>query len=234
MLFLALTISGEAFAAAGMADRFYDHQHWLFPAYAYCLGFGMMVLMIMALLAWVFKAKTRGIVSMASDYLKERSIWGIIVSGVIWGIIVGLIGGVLWEIIWFLALLPISVFICVFPFVLVIRPVRVKWLLSPMMLKWSGMVALSAVIASVLFIVLANFGVLPGTDLVNWSSYRRTTDGLHFYTHPYDSIMEIWTIPFIFMLETIVAIFIYYVGRAVVYWLEKIRPTKECLNEPGD
>lgn len=39
-----LLIPTPAFAAAGFADAYHDHQQWIFPAYFYCLIFGLLLL----------------------------------------------------------------------------------------------------------------------------------------------------------------------------------------------
>lgn len=222
ILSLSLSIYASAFATAGFAEHFYDHQHWIFPAYAYCLGFGLATLFIMITVSLLFKAKTRSVIRLASTFLKEHHIWGIIVAGTLWAIILGIIGDLLWELIWFLALVPLLVIMVCFPLGLSNRKIRENWLLSPIMLKYTGMVVISAIIASVLFIILTNLGVLEGTDITYLAypdMYRR-----EFYTptHPYDSMEDIWEMPLLFLAEIIIALFLFYLGMIMRRVLKKL------------
>lgn len=222
LLFMFIILSAKAFAAAGFADRYYDHQHWIFPAYAYCLGFGLMILLIMTMALLFFKTKSKSVIITVSTFLKEHAIGGIIVAGILWAIILGIIGVVSWEIIWFLTILPFLATTFCFPLVLANRKIREKWLLTPIILKWTAMIVISAIISSVIFIILTNLGVLKGTDI----TYLARPDSIHrdFYspTHPYDSMKEIWGMPLYFMAEIIIAIFLYYLGRINRYLCVKL------------
>lgn len=230
--FLFIILSAKAFAAAGFADCYYDHQHWIFPAYAYCLGFGLVILLIMTITSLFIKTKTKSVIRTTSTFLKEHAICGIIVAGILWAIILGIIGAVSWEIIGFLIILPFLATIYCFPFVLANKKIREKWLLSPIILKWTAMIVISAIISSVIFIILTNFGVLKGTDI----TYLARPDRIHhdFYspTHPYDSMKEIWEMPLFFMAEIIIAIFLYYLGmlnRYLCVKLSAIRKKKRFM-----
>lgn len=222
LLFMFIILSAKAFAAAGFADCYYDHQHWIFPAYAYCLGFGLVILLIMTMTSLFIKTKTKCVIRTASTFLKEHAICGIIVAGILWAIILGIIGAVSWEIIWFLTILPFIATIFCFPFVLANKKIREKWLLSPIILKWTAMIVISAIISSVIFIILTNSGILKGTEI----TYLARPDRIHrhFYspTHPYDSMKEIWGMPLFFMAEIMIAIFLYYSGMSIRYICAKL------------
>lgn len=209
LLFVSIILSENAFAAAGFADSFYAHRHWIFPAYAYCLGFGLATLFIFTIISLLFKTKTKRLISAVSRLLKENAICGIIVVGILWGILLGIISAVLYEIFWFIAIIPIIVIMICFPLGLTNSKIRKNFMLSPFMLKLTGMIVMSAVIASVLFIILTNFGVLKGTDV---TYLARPSRFFNSPTHPYDSMKEIWGLSIIYMIDILVAIALYLLG----------------------
>lgn len=210
-----LLIPATAFAAAGFAERYYDHQHWILPAYAYCFGFGLVTLLILIMASLLFKAKTKNMAIRASTFLKDHPVCGIIVAGILWAILLGIAGAVSWEIIWFLTILPLLEIMVCFPLALAKRRIREERLLSPSMLKWAVMIVMSAIIASVLFIVFTDCGVLKGTEITYLARPNRFHPDGHYSTHPYDSMKEIWGMPLLFMAEIIIAIFLYYLGMIV-------------------
>lgn len=215
MRFLAVTlllIPAPAFAAAGFADAYHDHQQWIFPAYSYCLTFGLLFLFGMFTISLIRKTKTQETISAISSYLIRHRILAIIVTGVLLAIPLGIIGSVSWEIIWFLSILPGLALMIAFPICLVNRNFREKCLLSQLGLKWISMVSISAIVASLLFIILTNLNLLSGTDV----TYLARPDRMHpdYYnpTHPYDSLTEIWGMPLVFIAEIPIAIILYWMG----------------------
>lgn len=54
-----LLIPGSVFAAAGFADAYYNHRNWIFPAYYYCLFFGLLLLFGMFIISLNMRQKHR-------------------------------------------------------------------------------------------------------------------------------------------------------------------------------
>ena len=128
-LFL-LSLPSIAFAAAGFADAYYDHQKWIFPAYAYCLVFGLIILFSLVTVSLIYKTKARYISEHISVYLIKHRIWAIIITGILLAIPIGIIGSVSWEIIWFLSIFPLMGLMVIFPIILINKSFREKYLLS--------------------------------------------------------------------------------------------------------
>ena len=78
-----LLIPTPAFGAAGFADAYHDHQQWIFPAYFYCLIFGLLLLSGLFIISLICKTKTQEITSAISSYLIRHRILAIIVTGVL-------------------------------------------------------------------------------------------------------------------------------------------------------
>lgn len=225
-----LFIPAHAFAAAGFADAYHDRQQWIFPAYSYCLIFGLLLLFGMYAITLICKTKTRKFISSTSSYLIRHRIFAIIVTGVLWAIPLGIIGSVSWEIIWFLSILPCLALIIAFPICLVNRNFREKCLLSWFGIRWSAMISISAIFASLLFIILTNWNLLPGTDITYLARPDRWHPDLFFPIHPYDSLKEIWSTSFVFIAEIPIAIILYWLGLmnlCLCRKLSKIRHRKQ-------
>ena len=160
-----LFVPSIAFAAAGFADAYNEHQRWIFPAYAYCLVFGLIALLVLFKMALIYQTKTQHISEHISEYLIRHKILAIVFTGVLLAIPIGIIGAVSWEIIMFLSMLPFMGFMVAFPIILVNKRIREKLLLSPFWIKWSLFISISSVTASLLFIILTDCNLLIGTDI---------------------------------------------------------------------
>ena len=99
-----------------------------------------------------------------------------------------------------------------FPIILVNKRFREKLLLSPFWLKWSLLVSISSITASLLFIILTNCDLLAGTDITYLARPDRLHRGFYSPTHPYDSMKEIWSMPTFFICEIAIALILYFVG----------------------
>ena len=209
---LLLFVTTLAFAAAGFADAHYNHQRWLFPAYAYCLVLGLLILLGLVSIFLIYKTKINNILEHISEYLIQHHVLAIVFCGILMAIPMGIIITLSWEIIWFLAILPIMGLMAIFPINLVNMRFREKFLLSPFWIKWGLLTSISSIMASVLFIILTECNLLPGTDI----TYFARPDSSHpeFYSpnHPYDSMKEIWDMPFIFISEIALALILYSFG----------------------
>lgn len=225
-----LLIPAPAFAAAGFADAYHDHQQWIFPAYYYCMIFGLILLSGLFIISLICKTKTQKITSAISCYLIIHRIPAIIVTGILLAIPLGIIGSVSWEIIWFLSIFPFMGLMIAYPLIIVNKHFREKWLLSPFLIKWSMMVVISSVSASLLFIILTNCDLLPGTDMTYLARPDRTHRDFYSPTHPYDSMCEIWTMPLFFIGEIVLALAFYTIGminRQLCRELSDIRHRKQ-------
>lgn len=209
---LLLFVPSIAFAAAGFADAYNDHQRWIFPAYAYCLVFGLIVLLVLFIMSLICKTKTRHILEHISVYLIRHKILAIVFTGVVLAIPIGVIGAVSWEIIWFLSIFPFMGLMVAFPIILVNKRIREKLLLSPFWLKWNLLVSISSITASLLFIILTDCNLLTGTDITYLARPDRLHQGFYSPTHPYDSMKEIWLVPAFFIGEIIIALILYSFG----------------------
>lgn len=201
-----------AFAAAGIADRYADHQRWILPAYIYFFVFGLVIFFGLFAVSRVYKTKTREITGRVSAYLIRHRIKAIIVTGVLLAVPLGIIAAASWEVIWFLSVFPMLVLIFALPPLLVNRQFREKCLLSPFAIKYVFITAVTAVAASLLFIILANNGILPGTDITYLARPSRLHPASYIATHPYDSMKEIWGLPLIFIAEIPIAIILCWLG----------------------
>lgn len=209
---LLLFVPSIAFAAAGFADAYYDHQRWIFPAYAYCLVFGLIVLLVLFIMSLICKTKTRQILEHISVYLIRHKILAIVFTGVVLAIPIGIIGAVSWEIIWFLSIFPFMGLMVAFPIILVNKRFRERLLLSPLWLKWNLLVSISSITASVLFIILTDCNLLTGTDITYLARPGRLHQGFYSPTHPYDSMKEIWFMPLFFIGEIVISLMLYSLG----------------------
>lgn len=212
---ILLTLPAIAFAAAGFVDDYYDHRRWILPAYEYCLVFGLVLLLGMFIITLICKTKTQEITEVISSYLIRHQILAIIATGVLLGIPLGIMGSVSWEIISFRSIVPLLVLMIALPISLVNRNFREKWLLSPFAIKWLFMISVSAVVASLLFIVLTNCNVIPDSDVSYLARFS------HVQTHPYDSIEEIWITSLAFIAEIPIAIILYLFGSLTRYVCRK-------------
>lgn len=213
---ILLSMPVIAFAAAGFVDDYYDHRRWILPAYEYCLVFGMVLLLGMFIITLTCKTKTQEITDVVSSYLIRHRILAIIVTGILLGIPLGIMGSVSWEIISFQSIVPLLALIIALPISLVNRNFREKWLLSPFAIKWLFMISVSAVVATLLFIILTNCNVLPDPDIP-----YHLARFFHVQTHPYDSIEEIWIMPLAFITEIPIAIILYLFGLLTRYVCRK-------------
>lgn len=212
LIIFLLAVPLIAFAAAGFADAYYDHRRWIFPAYAYSLVLGLIVLFGLVTTSLIYKTKTRYISEHISTYLIKHRILAITITGILLAIPIGIICSVSWEIIWFLSVFPFMGLMVIFPIILINNRFREKYLLSLFWIKWSLFISISSITASLLFMILTDCNLLSGTDI----TYLARPDRLHqeFYpsTHPYDSMKEIWVTPLFFIGEIVIALLIYFVG----------------------
>ena len=211
-----ILIPTAAFAAAPLADSFYNHRHWIFPAYAYCLVFGLIILFGLFLATIVWKSKTKTLTEMISQYFIKHRVLAIIFTGILLAIPIGIAVAALWELIWFLSILPFMGLMIAYPLILGNRHFREKWMLSSLGIKWSLMLAISSISATLVFVILTNCEMLPGTDITYFDRSNQ------FFSHPYDSIIEIWEIVPLFIVGIPFALLFYWLGFLNIYHCRKL------------
>lgn len=219
-----LLIPVAAFAAAGFADRYYDHHHWIIPAYTYCLYFGLLILFVLVVMSLIFRTKTRKATGAISSFLTKHKILAIIVTGVLLAIPLGITISASWEIIWLMAMFPALASIVALPICLANRRFREKFMLSPRVIQWTSMLSFSAIAASLLFIVLTNHHMLSGTDITHVAG---RVPPYEYLTHPYGSMKEIWSMPLFFIAEIPVAIILYCFGLLNRYLSRKLSDLRQ-------
>ena len=220
---LLLFMPAIAFADAGFADSYREHRHWIFTAYSYCLIFGLALLLGIFILSLIYRTKTQKMTEEISSFLIRNPILAIIVTDLLLAIPLGIMGSVSWEIYSFMSMFPGAVLMAALPLCLVNRRIREKYLLSPFAIKWASMISLSAIVSSVLFIVLTNWNLLPGTDVTYFARPDQAHPEYHLPTHPYDSLKEIWDTPLLFIAEIPIAIALYWLGLFSRYLYRKLR-----------
>lgn len=210
-----------AFAAAGFADAFHAHRRWIFPAYAYCLVFGITILLGMLFASFIWKSKMRTLTEKISRYLINHREIAIIFMGILQAIPIGIILDVSYEFMWIMAVGPTMELMIALPIILLNRQIREKWLLSSLWIQVSLMIAISSIAASLVFVVLTNYDMLPGTDNLYFHRGYRGPEELHYSAHPYDSMIEVWTMPIFVMAEIPFILMLHWIGGGIRYLRNK-------------
>lgn len=211
------------FGKAGFADAFFDFQAWVYPAYLTCLIIGLCILALLAFLAWRFRIRTNRIFTKASEYLRTHRLLGVLVAGVLLVIPLGIAMSVLGQLIWFFAILPFIGIFFSFPFVLAIGRFRNKCLLNKNVLKWMSFIAISAVLASIAFIALIEFKLLPFSED---SIFARSRSGLYATSHPWDSLKDIWSVSGLMTIDVVFSMLLVLAGSGIRYIYRIFRKNK--------
>ena len=202
------------FGRAGFADAFYDFQAWVYPAYLTCLLIGTCILALLIFLSWRFRTRTDRMCAKASEYLRTHRLLGVLVAGALLAIPLGIAMSVLWQLIWLMAIFVFMGVIYSFPFALAIGRLRNKFLLNRKMLKWGCILAISAILASVLFIVLIELKLLPFSED---SIFARSRSGIYITSHPWDSLKDIWAMTGLLIVEVIFSLILVLIGKSIRY-----------------
>ena len=200
------------FGRGGLADSFYDFQAWVYPAYLTCFIIGICILALLTFLSWGFRKRTDRMCSKASEYLRTHLLFGVLVAGVLLAIPLGIAMSVLWQLIGLIAIFVFMGVIYSFPFVLGIGRFRVKFLLNKKMLKWECIIAISAILASVIFIALIKFKLLPFSED---SIFVRSHSGPYFASHPWDSLRDIWSVSGLMIIEVVFSMLWIFTGTGI-------------------
>lgn len=215
---LSLTTTGVA--ASPYADEFSEHNHWIFTAYAYCLIFGALFMLILYICALKRKSRANALIAKVSYWLNEHPQISIIIMGMLWAVPIGIISQITWDVLSFQSIFPFIMMAIAFPLLLADSRFRKSVLLLPSMLKLSIFICLSAIMASLSFIILTKCGVLNGTDSLYFK--RDSCMSFHILTHPYDSLKHIWAMAPFYFAETVIAVALYYLGNLIRYIWKRI------------
>lgn len=202
------------FGMAGFADAFHDFKAWVYPAYLTCLLIGTCILALLIFLSWRFRTRTDSMFAKASEYLRTHRLLGVLVAGVLLAIPLGIAMSALWQLLWFMTICVFMGVIYSFPFALAIGRFRNKFLLNRKMLKWECVLAISAILASVIFIGLIELKLLPFSED---SILARSRSGNYGTSHPWDSLIDIWGTTGLLIVEVIFSFILVLIGKSIRY-----------------
>lgn len=227
VLLMLLAIPSVAFGAAGLMDGVSDYLRWLYPAYLYNLKFGIGFLIGFTLLYFDFKKRYDKTFYQLSQYLRSHPALAIMVSGVlVWmpfGILLGTFDYFILKVInwdWIIAYIIVGLG-AIFGIVILLAcgRFRNKVLISPLFLKVLSAVFLSAICASLLFIVLTEINVLHFKNKV----YCVYNGGYVFSTHPFDSLKGIWHLSLRALCLIPISLLIFWAGNGYRWFKDRIK-----------
>lgn len=211
VLLTLLTISSVAFAMAGIADRFYEYQAWIFPAYLYNLIFGVIFAVILTAFFFILRKPLNQTLSRACKYLESHSSIAIVSIGILFSIPLGILCDTLYHLLWFIAIIPIFGLMLIYPFALSVKRSRNSTLRFHKVLVIAIIIAISAMLASVCFIIFTKFGWLSHSN----GTCSNLSTNFKILTHPFDSIKSIWGGTLIFMCETVLSLILLWIGKGL-------------------
>lgn len=206
-------------ARAGFADRFYDHRAWLFPAYLYNLKFGIVSLIIVGAIFYIFRKQLKKTLIIVSEYLESHSSIAILSLGILLSIPIGISCDLLYQIMWIVAIIPMGGLMIAFPFLLSSKRIRNSLLQFHTFLAITLILVISAILASTCFILFTKWGWLQHTN----GTYTSLSTNFLVLTHPFDSLKSIWESTFIFIFETGFALILFWIGNGIRWLYGKIK-----------
>lgn len=230
VLLTLLAVPSVAFAAAGMMDSIDNFRHWIYPAYLYNLKFGVAFLIGFVIVYFVFRKQLDKAYSKFSGYLRCHPTLAVIVCGGFIILPLGILSGTLecltnrsfdfdWTyffeiiavLIFWSYLLSCGLFAC--------GRFRNKILISPLFLKVSSTIVLSAICASAIFIILTKTNTLNIYNTV----YYTYKGGFQYFTHPFDSVRIIWNYSVLLLWLILYSLIILWIGNAYRWLKSKIK-----------
>lgn len=210
-LLTLLTSSSVAFALAGFAERFYEYQAWIFPAYLYNLIFGVIFAVILTAFFFILRKSLNRTLSRVCKYLESHSSIAIVSVGILFSIPLGILCITLYHLLWLIAKIPILGLMLIYPLALLHKRYRNSILRLHKILRIAIIIAISAMLASVCFIVFTKLGWLSHTN----ATYSNPYDNFKILTHPFESIKSIWSGPLFFMCETVFSLILLWIGKGL-------------------
>lgn len=211
-LLTLLTIPSVAFASAGIADRFYAYEAWIFPAYLYNLIFGVIFAVILTAFFFILRKPLNQTLSRVCKYLESHSSIAIVSIGILFSIPLGILCGILYYILWFIALIPTFGLMLIYPFALSFKRFRNSILRFHKIMVIAIIIAISAILASVCFIIFTKFGWLSHTN----ETYSNLSTNFNVLTHPFDSIKSIWGCTLYLMCEIVLSLILLWIGKGLL------------------
>ncbi|MDE6269454.1 MAG: hypothetical protein K2M12_01200 [Muribaculaceae bacterium] len=208
-----------AYAGAGFADRFCDLRAWLYPAYLYNLKFGIVSLIIVSAVFYIFREQLKKTLSIVSKYLESHSSIAILSLGLLLSIPIGIFCDVLYWLMWLTAVVPVYGLILAFPFILSSKRFRNMLLHSPLILAITITIVISAILASTCFILFTKLGWLSNT----YDTYMVPFSDSPALTHPFDSVKSIWESTPIFIFETGLTLIFLWIAKGFRWIKGKIK-----------
>lgn len=149
-----------------------------------------------------------------SNWLQTRPFLQLVTTGICISLISGLIIGAVYQLAWFLVFIPVLAMFLIECIGLLVPNFR-RILSGRKCLAVLLSVNASAIVASVLFIVIGLIGILPGLDTTYL--YWERQSGLNELTHPIDSIIDIWGPVIIYLIALIPIVLTYSLARLFCY-----------------
>ena len=157
---------GICYGASPMADSFSAYRGWLFIAYAYCTIFGLLIFTAFEIVinCSSLKNAVKPRILQLTEYLRHHNVLAIIFYGILLALPFGIIIDAVFQALWFLSIFPVIGLLILFIILLPITYLRNRYLLSPKVTELLIVMVISAILASIVFIILTNAGLLPYTD----------------------------------------------------------------------
>lgn len=208
-LLTLLTIPSVAFALAGIADRLNAYEAWIFPAYLYNLIFGVIFAVILTAFFFILRKPLNQTLSRVCKYLESHSSIAIVSIGILFSIPLGILCDTLYHLLWVIALIPTFGLMLIYPFALSSKRFRNSLLRFHKIMVIAIIIAISAMLASVCFIIFTKLGWLSHTN----GTYSNLSTNFKVLTHPFDSIKSIWGATLIFMCEIVLSLIFLWIGK---------------------
>ena len=194
----------KAFGYAPMVDKFNSLTRWLIPAYLYCLLFGIITLIGLIVISYLYKEKINHFYKQLSNYLRINPFTSVDLGGILLAIPLGLISGVLFRMYWFSAVGLILPLMLVFIVILSFGTLRNK-IFNRYTLKFLSFISIAAFLSCLFFIIGSQLG-LPQLDQEYYEWGRNYNQ---FYNHPFYSLKCIWEfVPYFIVLVPLVDILV--------------------------
>lgn len=222
---LLCSVCMAGFATAGIAERMFAYQIWLYPAVKYCGLTGIGAFVILAAVCRVYKSRTDRLMDKFTGFLRRYSgSWGIITAGLILAVPNGILSSAFDYFMWILGIFPVGAMIIMFLIFMSFGRLRNKRIINKGVMKWSLVFTAAALTASALFIILAETGTIeiPRPYLMKWDGPEGGKLVPVFKSHPYDSVAGIWQPVLIYAVLTVLAFILVWTGRSIAWVKRKL------------
>lgn len=209
-------------AYSGMADRFNAYRQWIMSAYE---DFFILVLVSLVLCMFLYHIGKLTIYPILCDWcagLEMRPELKVIVTSLLLSIPVGLVFSVMWLLFWLYGILPVGIVMVCFPIIVGLSPI-LRWTISKRILGILLLVTFGVALGSVLFVIATHLKLTMNYDSVYYIREFGGTGFLKFETHPYSSLRDIWTFPFIVACESPISLGVYWISA----FIKKVKNSRQ-------